>query len=248
MKKKIYNYSLVMILIIMILFILTGCAKKENEKEKSEKAIDKAVESTINGIVDAVNSKDVSKVMDYIYFDSIETTFMEEVEKTNVENGLKDFFEQNETLNIEVEKIQRLQDDKAVLEDFYEYYDSYDEYVDEMEEEYGFDDISIYTAKLKVPDDYKDAFEDSSTDDGKDIVYLAKVDGKYKIIYTNFILSLYYDYTGEFDYDFDEEYDDEYDYEEEDEDYDYEEDYDDDEDEEDDDDIDSETDENADTE
>lgn len=205
MKKKIIFINLIIIVTICVLFILTGCQKKDKSY------VEPSIKLLLKDATDAVNEKDAKKLISCFDLDSLEKTFEEEINEEDLEKGLNDFFEQNKDLNIKLSIVQKLIDDEEALKDLYEYYDSYDEYVKEIKDDYDFKNLVIYTAKLDVPEGYKELYEDSSTENGKDVFYIIKVDGNYKIIYSNFIVSLYYDYFGEDEYSFDEYYDEDFD-------------------------------------
>ena len=66
-------------------------------------------------------------------------------------------------------------DSSAIQED-------YDEYVEEIEDEYDIDGLVIYSAELEVPEEYEDIFDNIAIIDGKDVIYMTKDNGEYKII------------------------------------------------------------------
>ncbi|MBR1540801.1 MAG: hypothetical protein IJ629_06625 [Clostridia bacterium] len=226
MKKKIFNISFLLILTIALLFSLTACGEEEDDDDrKSSKTNTSSAESVIEAAVDAINDQKVNDLIYLIDLDALEASFGEEIQKKWLKEGLQDFFDEYEDLELEVSKIKSLEDDKDVLDDLLDYYDSYEEYVEEVEEDYDLKNVSIYTAKVQISDDYEYLIEDDGSPfEGKDVIYLTKKDGEYKIIFTRLAVRAYADYM--YDYDYDDDYDYDYDYDDDDYDYDY--DYDDD--------------------
>ena len=217
MKKKIFNISFVLILTIALLFSLTACGEEDDDEDrKSSKTNTSSAESVIEAAVDAVNDQKVNDLIDLIDLDALEASFGEEIKKKWLKEGLQDFFDEYEDLEIKVSKIKSLEDDDDLLDDLLDYYDSYEEYIEEIEDDYDIENVSIYTAKVKVSDDYEYLIEDDGSPfEGKDVIYLTKKDGEYKIIYTRLAVRAYADYMYDYDYD-DDDYDYYYDY-----DYDY---------------------------
>ena len=100
-------------------------------------------------------------------------------------------------------------------------YEDYDEYLEYVEEQID-KKVVIYTGKLKATGDLDlDELDDL---DGKDVIYLTKEDGEYKIVFTLYTEDLIekaitynsdYDFDDDYDYDDDDDDDDnEYDYDE----------------------------------
>lgn len=218
MKKRIFNLILVSFLILSVLFVLTACGDDDG-KDKDKNVDNSTPEETIESFIDAVNDHDTGTMFELIDFDALESTFGEYYNKKEFKDGVKEFFEDNEDFEISSSKITSLEDDDELMESLLGVYDSYDEYIEEIEDEYDLDNVLIYVAKLKVPKEYKEIFDNFAIVEGKDIIYMTEDDGEYKIIYSRFSLALYADFIGDdYDYDYD---DDDYDYDYDDDDYDY---------------------------
>ena len=218
MKKRVLNLILTSFLIFSILLVLTACGDDDRDDDKDVDNSDP--KETIEAFVDAVNDQDVDTIFALTDFDGLETTFGEYYNKKEFKAGVKEFFEDVDDFEIKVSKIKHLEDDDELMESLLQSYDSYDEYVEEIEDEYDIDGLVIYSAELEVPEEYEDIFDSIAIIDGKDVIYMTKDNGEYKIIYSRFALAVYADFVGE--------YDDDYDYDEDDhdhDDYDYSSDY-----------------------
>ena len=199
MKKRIFNLSLVVLLLLAMILGLTACGDEDGDDKKKEADTSDA-KSVIEAMYEAVNDQDASALADLTDFDALSKSLDEEVTKKSFKSDWEDFFEDNEDLEVTASKIKKLEDDEEVLDSLLEVYDSYDEYIEEIEDEYDIDNVVIYVAKLEVSEDYEDFFDDNAIVAGKDVIYLTKNDGEYQLIYSYFLMCLQYDYEDEYDY------------------------------------------------
>ena len=206
MKRKIFNLILAFVLIIAVLVGLTACGDEESKSKKDDVDTSSA-KGAIESAIDAINNQDAKALVNLIDFKALENTYGEDIDKKEFKSALKDFFDEYDDLEIKASKIQKLEEDDELLESLLESYDSYDEYVEEIEDEYDIDNLLVYTAKIKVSEEYEDLFEDSAIVEGKDVIYLTEDDDEYKIIYSMFSIRLYSDYIDEYDVDYDYDYD-----------------------------------------
>ncbi len=207
MKKKILNIGIISVLVIAILFCLTACGDEDSKNSKNEKSSNSGVEDVIEAYYDALNNKDASELVSLLDIDALENVLGETIKKKDLKDSLKDLFEDFDEYEIKISKIKNLKDDDDLLEDILndEDYDDYDEYLEYVEEQID-KEVVIYTGKLKATGDLDlDELDDL---DGKDVIYLTKEDGEYKIVFTLYTEDLIEEaITYNSDYDFDDDYD-----------------------------------------
>ena len=206
MKKKIFNLSLVLILIASVLFLLTGCNDKKSDDDDDESSSSSA-EGTIKAFYKAMNDHDVDKMLKYIDIELLEELSGENIDKEEVKEYLNDFFDENEDFEAKVKKVTILKDDDDMMEDMTSSgeYDSYEEFVEDGEDQLGVKNIDVYTVKVDFSDEF-DYYADS--DSKKDMAIVQKTDGKYKIIYTMSLQGIISDSIYDYDDDYDSDYDD----------------------------------------